>query len=223
MKPLLRERARNLRIEGYSYAMIKEQLGVSKGTLSNWLAKIPFQPNESLLQRVSAAKLRSGLNKHREKLENISAMRAAARVDVGKLSARDIFMFGIGLYLGEGSKSTEEIRVINSDPTVLKLAMRWLKSFARVKTNHLRVAIHCYPDNDIEKLIAFWSKQLNIPPIQFIKTQIDRRKNKSRFKHGKLPYGTAHLYVRGGGTLPLGVKSLHRKIIGWIEAATEQI
>lgn len=220
---LIKQKAIELRKAGYSYNMIGEKLNVAKSTLSNWLTNIPFVPNAEVLQRVGRAKLKSALYKQRIKFENIARMKREATKDVGKLSSRDLFMLGIGLYLGEGSKSHEEVRIVNADPTIIKLGIRWLKEFGGVHREHLRVAVHGYPDHKINKLVNFWSKELNIPIGQFIKTQIDTRLNKSILKRRKLPYGTAHVYVRGGGTLLWGVKNLHRKIMGWIETTTKKI
>ena len=219
----LKQKALKLRNAGYSYSMIGKKLNIAKSTLSNWLTNIPFKPNKEVLQRVGKAKLKSALHKQKIKFENITRMKSEAAKEIGKLSLRDIFMLGIGLYWGEGSKSHEEVRVVNADPTIIKLSIRWLKEFAGVRREHLRVSVHGYPDHDIYKLVKFWSKELNIPNNQFIKTQIDTRLNKSILKRRKLPYGTAHVYVRGGGTLLWGVKNLHRKIMGWIETSTKQI
>lgn len=219
----LKQKALELRKAGYSYNMIGKELNVAKSTLSNWLTNIPFKPNIEVLQRVGKAKLKSALYKQKIKFENIARMRREAIKEVGKLSSRDLFMLGIGLYLGEGSKSQEEVKIVNADPIILKLGIRWLKDFGKIGLEHLRVAVHGYPDHDINGLVNFWSKELNIPVEQFIKTQIDTRLNKSTLKRRKLPYGTAHVYVRGGGTLLGGVKNLHRKIMGWIEASTKKI
>lgn len=219
----LKEKAIQLRSHGYSYQMIRDDLGVSKSTLSDWLSRVPFIPNEEVVRRVGEARLKSARFKHRLKFENIENMRKEAAGDIGTLSARDIFMLGIGLYLGEGSKSQEEVRMVNSDPAVIKIMLRWFRDFCGVQSHHIRVAVHGYPDNDAKELVNFWSGAIDIPREQFIKTSIDTRQNKSPNRKRKLPYGTAHVYIRGGGTLPLGVKSLHRKIMGWIESSANQI
>ena len=222
MNPL-KQNAIGLRKAGYSYNMISKKINVAKSTLSNWLTDIPFIPNKEVLKRVGKAKLKSALYKQRIKFENIARMRNEAIKEVGRLSSRDLFMLGIGLYLGEGSKSHEEVRIVNTDPIIIKLGIKWLMEFGGVRKEHLRVAVHGYPDHDINKLVAFWSKELHIPANHFIKTQIDSRLNKSTLKRRKLPYGTAHIYVRGGGTLLGGVRSLHRKIMGWIETTVKQV
>lgn len=218
-----KEQAIILRKAGYSYGMIKDKLGVSKSTLSSWLREIHFTPNSEVVEKIGEARLRSGLHNHNIKFENKARMELEAAKDIGSLSQRDLFMLGIGLYLGEGSKSQEEIRIVNSNPKILQIGMKWLREFGGAQLNHFRIAIHGYPDQNIDDLVSFWSGVLNLPREQFIKTSIDMRENKSNSKRRKLPYGTAHLYVKGGGTLPLGVKNLHRKIIGWIEAATNQV
>lgn len=219
----LKQNAIGLRKTGYSYSMISKKLNVAKSTLSNWLTSIPFTPNREALQRIGKSKLKSALFKQKMKFENIARMKCEAAKEVGNLSSRDLFMLGIGLYLGEGSKSHEEVRITNADPTIIKLSIRWLKEFGGVRKEHLRVAVHGYPDHDINELVDFWSKELHIPVKQFIKTYIDTRPNKSTLKRRKLPYGTAHVYVRGGGTLLWGVKNLHRKIMGWIETTIKQV
>ncbi|OGM99066.1 MAG: hypothetical protein A2736_01960 [Candidatus Yanofskybacteria bacterium RIFCSPHIGHO2_01_FULL_41_27] len=218
-----KEQAETLRKAGYSYGMIVEKLGIPKSTLSNWLSRIKFKPNKEVLERIGKGKLKSALYKQKLKFEDIEKMKVKAAIDVGKLSKRDLFMLGIGLYLGEGTKAQEEIRIVNANPTIIKLAIKWFKNFIGVKSCHLKLAIHGYPDHITNELVAFWSKTLKILPKQFVKTSIDMRENKSTYKKRKLPYGTAHLYIKGGGTLHPGVKSLHRKIMGWIEATIKQI
>lgn len=222
MNPL-KQNAIKLRKAGYSYNMISKKISVAKSTLSDWLTDIPFIPNKEVIKRVGEAKLKSALYKQKIKFENIAEMKREAIRDVGKLSSRDLFMLGIGLYLGEGSKSHEEVRIVNADPTIIKLSINWLREFGGVRKEHLRASVHGYPDHNINELVNFWSKELHIPVKQFIKTQIDTRLNKSAIKRRKLPFGTIHVYVRGGGTLLGGVRSLHRKIMGWIETTIKQI
>lgn len=218
-----RTKAIKLRNLGYSYGMIRDKLGISKSTLSNWLSQIKFKPNYKVLERIGQARLKSAVSKHQLKLLDIAQRKKEAAQQVGKLTQRDLFLLGIGIYLGEGSKATEEIKVANSDPVIIKIALKWLQNFCELENQHFRITLHGYPDTDLTKALKFWSKETFIPTKQFTKVVIDRRKNKSILRRRKLPYGTAHLYVRGGGTIVPGVKSLHRKIMGWIENVQKQI
>ncbi len=221
MNPL-REKAIKLRVAGYSYNMIKERLGVPKSTLSNWLSRIPFVPNREVIARVGRGKLKSALFKQRLKFESIERAKQIAKKDIGFLSKRDLFILGIGLYLGEGEKTYENVRIVNSDPKIIQLAIKWFYNACGVKKENFRPSIHLYPDNNIKISLRFWSNITKIQIPQFGKTIIDQRKNKSTLKRRKLPHGTLHLYVMSNGLPHLGV-NLHRKIQAWIEECVAQI
>ena len=114
----LKTKAIELRKKGYSYSIINERLGVSKSTLSNWLGNIEFFPNREVIEKIGRAKLKSALSKNKTKLDDIKKRKKEGVEEIGTLSKRDLFMLGIGLYLGEGSKALEEIRIVNCDPAI---------------------------------------------------------------------------------------------------------
>ncbi len=201
--------------------MISKELGLAKSTLSNWLKEIPYEPNEEAKKRVKKAQ-NIGQRNHNQKVKRIKKTKREAKKELGGLSHRDLWLLGIGLYLGDGTKSTETAGIMNSNPKIIKLAVKWFKEVCGAKTENLTLAIHTYPDNNIEETLDFWSEVTGIPKEQFEKTQIDKRQNKKDKKNGKLPYGTARLRVRARGNKELGVK-LHRKIMGWIEGILNQI
>lgn len=223
-KSEIKEKAIAYRKKGYSYSMIPRllNLSLSKSTLSNWLRDIPFSPNKEVTERINKALLKSAQFKHHQKRRNIRNMRILAQKDLGKISHRDLWFLGIGLYLGEGTKIRESIRIINSDPDIIKLAIKWFYDVCGLKTKNIRIAIHIYPDNNIQKTIDFWSKITGVPKKQFGKTQIDVRTNKSSKKHRRLPYGTAHITICSCGKKEFGV-NLHRRIMGWIEENIKQL
>ena len=202
--------------------MINQKTGVSKSTLSNWLNKIPFSPNKELIKRIGLAKLKSASFKHNQKMCEIAEMRELAKKELGKITKRDLWVLGIGLYLGEGNKSFENLGFSNSDPKVIKILVKWFKKNCHLKTKNFNPYIHAYPDNNIKKTLNYWSKITGIPKKQFGKTIIDKRTDKLRVKRKTLPYGTIDLRIRCHGNKNLG-KKLHRRIMGWIESATNQI
>lgn len=218
----LRGRAIYYRKKGYSYSMISEELGLSKSTLSDWLKEIPYKPNKEVLRRIQLAPAKSAEIVHNRKLANIITVKKSAKKELGRLTKRDLWLLGIGLYLGEGMKLQESIRIINSDPEIIKMAVKWFRQICGLGNGNFTLAIHTYPDNNIEETINYWSKITDIPEDQFGKTQIDRRTNKSGKKKRKLPYGTAHLTIKSRGRKEFGVE-LHRRIMGWIEATLHQV
>lgn len=215
----IKEKAINYRKEGYSYNMICEMLGINKSTVANWTSEIPYTPNKEVVERIGAAKLKSALFRHTQRMYEVKEMKEIARKELGEISKRDLWFLGIGLYLGEGTKAHEHVRIANSDPKIINIAIRWFKEVCGLRNENFNPVIHIYPDNDLEKTFNYWSKITRIPKKQFGKTQIDKRINKLTRKNKILPYGTLHICVRTNGNKELG-KRLHRRIMGWIDCAT---
>ena len=218
----LHTEAIRLRKEGYSYGLIKERVNVSKSTLSNWLSEIPFHPNKEVLRRINEASLKMIRTKQYEKFRVWNIIKREAAHEVGMITKRDLFMLGLGLYIGEGAKSYSTVAMANSDPKIIKLAIKWFSKIYKVPKENFILAIHLYPDNNVGEAIKFWKKNTGIPRTQFIKTQIDRRTNKRSIKRKMLPYGTAHLRVRTKGNPKFGVQLL-RRILAWIDNAIDQL
>jgi len=222
MKSHIKQKAIILRNRGYSYKLISERLGIGKGTLSCWLKEIPFKPNEEVLRRIQSGPRKSGMLRHNKRVAETKKIKEEAKKELGDLSKRDLWMLGVGLYIGEGSKSIESVRIMNSDPEIIKASIRWFKNIIGLKDDNIVISIHLYPDSNKEKCLNFWSATTKISRSRFKKTQIDERKNKSAKKQGKLPYGTAHIRIISNGQTDFGVK-LHRRIMGWIEGVMEQL
>lgn len=218
-----KERAKKFRREGYSYALISNKLGfvISKNTISDWVKDISYQPNQEVLERVNSALLKSVLYRHTQKLESIHRNTERAQAELGEISKRDLFMLGVGLYLGEGAKSYETIRMINADPDIIRLSILWFKEICGLSDENITITIHLYPDNDEHVYQKHWEKVTGLSAHQFHKFQVDRRENKSLKKRRKLPYGTAHLTIVSNGDSQKGVE-LHRRIMGWLKAAMNQ-
>lgn len=215
-----KEEAIILRKKGYSYNMINARLGISKSTLSCWFKEMPFTPNAEVAKRIKNGPLVSGTRRHNEKVKNIAKIKNLARKEIGKIAERDLWMVGIGLYIGEGAKTYEITRIINSDPKVIKLAIKWFKNICKLSDENILCRIHLYPDNDIKKCLDYWIKETKLPRKNFQKIQIDTRDNKSGKKKRMLPYGTAHVTIRSNGNSDFGV-NLHRRITGWMEKVLE--
>lgn len=209
--------ATKMREAGYSYGMINEKLGVPKGTLSDWFKDKPFKPNKEVLKRIQYGPIINGERSHNKKVAEVLRMRSIGRAEIGALSKRDLFLLGLGLYIGEGSKAFEQIQVANANPAVIKVMVEWFKSALGVNVENIKITIHLYPDSNEEKSLDFWSASTGLPRKNFRKTYIDIRENKSKFRNNKLPYGTAYIKVVSNGDPEKGVR-LHRKMQGWMEA-----
>ncbi|MBI3306043.1 hypothetical protein HYZ82_02820 [Candidatus Nomurabacteria bacterium] len=211
----VREQVLKLRKEGNSYNYISQETGISKSTLSGWLSNIPYTPNKTTIERIGMARATSGYAKAAQKLKSIKDAAEKAKKDIGKITKRDLFMLGIGIYIGEGSKTGNSMRIINADPKIIKFTIGWFEKICDLSRENFRIRLHVYPDNNIKECVNFWSSISGIPLRQFQKTYIDIRKDKKIFKRGKLPYGTAHLSILSGGRKEFGV-FLTRRINAWM-------
>lgn len=220
---ILKEKALALRKQGYSYFLIQEKTKVAKSTLNYWFKKVKYKPNKEVLFRISNASKKSRMILKKRRQEEKAEIEKLSRKEIKNLTRRDLWMIGIGLYIGEGSKHKSGIvRIVNSDPEVIKIAIKWFINSCSLSIDNLTIALHLYPDNDVNKCLDYWSSITEIPINQFRKTQVDKRKNKLRLNKNKLPYGTAHLTIRACGNKHNGVY-LFRHILGWINEAKRQL
>jgi len=210
-----------LRKRGYSYGYISEKTKRAKGTLSYWLTDIAYIPNEEMIEKIGKARAASTLTKSRIRRASIDDAKEYAENAIGQMSKRDILMLGLGLYLGEGTKTHNIVRMINSNPEIIRFTMKWFRVIFGIDQSHFRLRLHLYPDSDIAGSIHFWSSQLNLPKKYFYSVHIDQRKDKKMAKKGKTPYGTAHLSVVSKGKKTLGV-TLFRRISAMIEVVLKK-
>jgi hypothetical protein len=214
-----KQQAIQLREAGYSYSYIVTKLGVSKSTLTLWLRGIPYVANRHTIRTIGKARARSGEQKAKAKKDSFVTAQRQAESDIGKMTARDIFILGVGLYIGEGSKTADIVRIVNSDPRIIRYAVRWFEVIG-VPVTHLVARIHGYPDTKVPSARTYWSQVSGIPVTHFQLESIDRRVNKKATRNGTCPHGTLHISVRAYGKKELGV-ALSRKIGAWMDQVLE--
>jgi hypothetical protein len=212
----IRETALSLRKDGFAYSYIAKKTGISKSTLSGWLAEIPYTPNKETVRSFGKARAAASARLAELRQKSIQEIRKTAIKDVGGISKRDLFVFGLGLYLGEGCKTNSQIRMINSDPRIIQTTIAWFRMLG-VEKKQFKLRIYLYPDSDVTQSLQFWSHTTSIPLSQFQKSQIDTRIDKSLKKRRKLPFGTVQLTVQSAGRKEYGV-IFFRKIQLWNEA-----
>lgn len=187
-----REKALTLRKQEMSYSQIKKVLGVSKSTLSTWLKNYPLSEERIRTlrdcngQRIE--RYRETMRKKREK--RLGQFYKEQKNLIFPLSKREIFLAGLFLYWGEGTKShPAEISVSNTDPSIIKFFINWLTKNLFIPREKIKIQLQLYADMKTDKEINFWSEVLNIPRGQFSKpyikkTSIKRINHKGGFGHG---------------------------------------
>jgi Putative ATPase subunit of terminase (gpP-like) len=165
-------RARDLRAQGWTIKEIEAELGVSRSSVSIWVRDVEVDP-AVWAERVGTRR-NHGWEKRRETFDRRSAARATAVREqaeqrLGQMTDRDLFIAGLALYAGEGSKGRGSVTFPNSDPRMISLFLAFLRRFFSVDESRLRVRIYLHEGLDIDAATAFWSGVMAIPQSQFRK------------------------------------------------------
>ena len=90
------------------------------------------------------------------------------------LNQERLKLAGLILYWGEGYKTTKShgIDFANSDPEMIAIFVKFLRTIYGVDENRFRVLLYCYANQNITSLIKFWSKLTGISEKQFSKPYI---------------------------------------------------
>lgn len=166
-----------LRMEGYSYKEIMEQLPVSKSTLSGWLKHIKLTSEQEarlfskIALRSNMGRAKGAITNRRKRVERQENAYMEAKEIFDRFQNDPFFAFGIALYWAEGSKKGEIFQFMNSDPEIILLMTLWLEKYSgfdRSRNIFYRLYIyHVYAHENCE---AFWMQHLGILHTQMKKT-----------------------------------------------------
>lgn len=170
---ILRGEAIKLRLQGYTYGQIKRELGLAKSTLSNWLRNLPL--HKDVLERLSKnreisrdIRIERFRQTYREKWnKRLNQILECQQKEILPLNKKELFLAGVFLYWGEGSKQRGIVSISNTDPRVIKFALYWMRSILKVPKEKIYIRLHLYSDMNYKTEIDFWSKNLRMSKGQF--------------------------------------------------------
>lgn len=215
--------ATNLRKRGYSYNLISRELGIPKSTISGWFKELHYSKLiRQKLTTQAAQKAADNINRWNKLRKELYIQNRNSRIKkisqtVPTLNKENLFFLGLALFWAEGSKKERfSVRFANSDPNLIKLWRRFLIEICEVPTKKIRVSVHLHPYISDKEAKKFWTKIIDIPGLQFNKSQVKLSVRSQRKRPpNTLPYGTCHIYV--------GSSQLKQKIDGWMEGIRQQI
>ena len=204
------ELGRKLRREGWTYGEIMEVLPVGKGTLAGWCKDIRLSPDQ--IEEIKArrpAGIRTGIpiDTQRKRRLEIETIRKSAEAEAPFRLTDALWVAGVTLYWGEGSKANNRLELANADPRALRLFMKFARS------NHdpeaeFHAALNLHADNDEVRARYWWASALDLPVKNFRKTFIKPDGTGHRKNH--LPFGVCRV------SLCRSTDALHRTM-GWID------
>lgn len=211
----LHERAIAMRKNGLSYREIREALGVSKSTLSDWLKDIDLTEEQyerlELLQ--DQGRTRAAQTNRAARLARQAATIEAATAQIPSVAESELFVAGVVAYWAEGAKakpwrSGEIFSFINSDPEMITLMLRWLELMG-VSRDRLILRVSIHETADVEAAEAFWRDLVGVGPEQFRRASLKRHNPRTVRKNvGDGYHGCLVINVRRS-------TELYRQIEGW--------
>lgn len=100
------------------------------------------------------------------------------------------------LHWAEGSKHRNIVQVVNSDPEVLALFVRFLRTYFDAADSALKAMCNLFPDHETHQrqVEDYWLGILALPRSSLTKSIINNYSRASeRTRIGRLPYGTCRL------------------------------
>ena len=200
-----RARARDLRAAGWTMPEIAAELRVARSSVSLWCRDVPYTPRRP--------RPTPGVHPfHLRRLDELETFRRESVDAIGRLSERDLTLYVLGLYHGEGAKTDRSLRLANTSPQILVAFVTWLRRTFDLDEQRLRVRVYLHEGRDLEVAEHFWSEYLSIPRSQFQRAQ---RVEARRMGAGKHPFGCA--------TVIYSDASIHRRVMASIAAISSAI
>jgi predicted DNA-binding transcriptional regulator len=219
-----RTKARELRRKGLSIGDIAKDLNVSRGSVSVWVRDVILSEKQKaflkkkLIQSGQIGRVRGAEMNKKKKADNIEKLYKEAKIELNKLDKRDLLILAVSLFWAEGSKTGGRFIFVNSDPTMIKTVLIFLKNVLKVSIKDVRLGIQI---NEVHKprqkeVLKFWSKYLDLPQEDFDKVYYIKVRPKKVYDNHDSYYGIARLRVLKGSLLQY-------KFLGYIRALRENI
>lgn len=209
----LRDRARELRLQGWTYDRIEAELGCSKSSVSLWVRDLPKPERRDPAEQAKLAARKRWEHELAVRDEERRRTKAAAAQEIGKMSDRELFIAGVALYWAEGTKDKpharrERITFVNSDPDMIRVFLAWLDLLG-VQREQVGYRLMIHESADVEAAENYWADLVQVGRDTFGKTTLKRHNPKTVRKNVGDDY-------RGCLVLTLRQSAdLYRRVEGW--------
>ena len=201
IQPLV-EQARELKSQGLSNPQISARIGIPRQTLARWVEDV-------IVPGAPVAKVT------KSRIERWARYRVEAETEWLRLRNNSSFIFGLGIYAGEGSKCDNNTAgAANANHLILAKVVEFFQVIG-VPKDRIKAGVHVHDEAQVAVAENFWSVALGIPRSQFERTGVFISENSKRTarKKNNLPHGTCYLKVHD--------TAVRQKIGRWLELALE--
>jgi hypothetical protein len=184
MKSDSRQKAIQLRKQGFSLRIIAESLHIAKSTASVWLKDVFL--DEQAQEKIKGFKnigLQKAIDKSKEKRQGkLSLIEIDVRRFIDRIpQTKDINKLACALlYWCEGEKSKSSLSFVNSDPKMIATYLALFRSAFNPDEKKFRISLHLHEYHEDLQEIEFWSRITAIPKEQFYKVYRKLNTGKSK-------------------------------------------
>ncbi|WP_413758610.1 hypothetical protein [Streptomyces sp. MMBL 11-3] len=217
----LRARARELRLQGWTYDRIQAELGCSKGSISLWVRDLPKPERRDSVEQAKLAAQKRWEHELAVRDEERRRTKEAAAATVGGLSERELLLAGVSLYWAEGTKDKpyarrESVTFVNSDPGVIRLYLAWL-ALLGIGHERLQYRVMIHMTADVEGAERYWADLVGVDAAVFQRTTIKKHNPRTVRKNVGEDYrGCLVVRVSQGA-------ELYRRIEGWWSGMVDSV
>ena len=209
--------ALKLRRKGLSIKDIAKKLRVSPGSVSLWCQEVVLTvAQKNVLKRKQYLAGQQGRQKGADmnKAKRTGALANAEMLaidEIREVSNRELFYLGLGIYWGEGVKSrTGQTSVVNSDPRILRVMIRWFTECLSVRISDFRpyVYISIMHKKREQIIMRHWEEVLGLPAQQFKSPIYLTQKPKQKYENHDSYFGVVALRVSRSTNLKYRILAL---------------
>ena len=208
-----------LRRKGKTYSEIRNEINVSKSTLSMWLKSVGLATAQKQIisKKRKAAQLRGASARRANRLHEIDTLLEQGKKDISSLTSRELWLIGTALYWAEGSKQGKKnlssgVIFANSDLRMHQVFLSWLR-FLKVPDDevYFELFVHTNRKGEIPEFRKWWAQSLKVSPSRVEKVYLKLGNPKTkRAAVDDLYRGLLRIRVKAS-------TSLNRQINGWVE------
>ena len=186
----LQRQAVELRLAGATITEIIAATGRPKTTVWGWIRSLPLPLEQQKALRARSAVRGIAAQAHAAAQLRREKWICEAQAEWPRLKAEPFFLFGLGLYWGEGNKVAACLRLTNADGDLLRSWSKWCSHYFPGRGMTASAIIH--EDTDRVAAQSFWEECLRLP----IRIYSYPRHAKPKPFGKKLPHGTGCLAVK---------------------------
>lgn len=154
------KKAGKLRALGYSYEELEKSLGIPRSTIYYWVSGIKLNANAreriQFRRELGKVKAKEWHVEHRNLLWQEAKNKAGLVIENGNLDEKNGKIALACLYWAEGTKASNNLTFMNSDPKMIRTFLILLRKFFTIDESKFRVLLHLHEYHAVDESVVYY-------------------------------------------------------------------